>query len=273
MNRDDDYPGGPYPYGNYREPDEAPPRSPWPGVLLAVVLAVIAGAFYYYWVHQIGSPRATQQAPSAAKSPVAEPEKPAIRHPVPEAPATEPLPTLDHSDARVGEWIAGLIGARAFRSFVNRDQLVRRIVATVDSLPRKLATVRMRPVKPVPGSYRPDPRNASRYAAHVKAFLAIDTDALVQGYRAWYPLFQDAYRELGYPDGYFNDRLIEAIDDMLAAPELRGFPSLERPKVLYVYDDPALEARSAGQKFIMRLSRDDAAKVKAKLREIREALQ
>jgi len=42
--------------------------------------------------------------------------------------------------------------------------------------------------------------------------------------------------------------------------------------VLYAYADPDLEARSAGQKIMMRMGADNEAKVKAKLRELRRAL-
>ena len=72
-----------------------------------------------------------------------------------------------------------------------------------------------------------------------------------------YPLFQAAYQELGYPNGYFNDRLIQAIDDMLAAPDVAA-PKLAQPKVLYEFADPALENLSAGQKILVRMGPENA---------------
>jgi len=59
---------------------------------------------------------------------------------------------------------------------------------------------------------------------------------------------------------------------MLAAPDLTRPTELIQPKVFYQYADPRLESRSAGQKFMMRLGPENAAKVKAKLREIRAEL-
>jgi hypothetical protein len=88
----------------------------------------------------------------------------------------------------------------------------------------------------------------------------------------FYPLIQQDYRDLGYPKGYFNDRLIEAIDDLLAAPESKDPLQVVQPKVLYQYADPELEARSAGQKIMMRIGNENAAKLKAKLQEIRREL-
>jgi hypothetical protein len=101
---------------------------------------------------------------------------------------------------------------------------------------------------------------------------AVDPQALVTWYVHAYPLFQQAYRQLGYPKGYFNDRLIVAIDDMLAAPEPAQPPAVVRSKAYYVYADPALESLSTGQKLLLRAGPANAVKIKAKLRAIRAAL-
>jgi len=106
---------------------------------------------------------------------------------------------------------------------------------------------------------------------------------LVALYARLYPLCQRAYGELGYPNRYFNDRLIDVIDHLLATPEVKGpiklVPpdvkgpvKLERPWVMYEFADPELEARSAGQKILIRMGAGNAARVKAKLRDIRRQL-
>ena len=46
-------------------------------------------------------------------------------------------------------------------------------------------------------------------------------------YRRLYPLFQQAYAELGYPTGHFNDRLVEVVDHLLAAPEPTQPPAVQ----------------------------------------------
>jgi len=74
---------------------------------------------------------------------------------------------------------------------------------------------------------------------------------------------------LGYPKAYFNDRLVEAIDDLLAAPELAPGARLVQPKVLFEFADPVLQSRSAGQKIMMRIGTVNADPIKAKLGEIR----
>ncbi len=47
---------------------------------------------------------------------------------------------------------------------------------------------------------------------------------------------------------------------------------LAQPKVLYQYVDADLESRSAGQKIMMRMGGENAAKLKSKLHEIRALL-
>ena len=81
---------------------------------------------------------------------------------------------------------------------------------------------------------------------------AVEAKRLVAAYVRLYPLFQTAYQELGYPNGYFNDRLVQAIDDLLAAPDIAA-PRLVQPKVLYEFADADLEERSAGQKIMLRM--------------------
>src|SRR5262249_50512589 len=114
-----------------------------------------------------------------------------------------------------------------------------------------------------------DPGNSVRYEALVGVMERIDAHALAEQYRRYYPLFQQAYRELGYPGGHFNDRLVEVIDHLLEAPEPKGPIHLVVTHVLYEYADPQLEDLSAGQKALVRIGPANEAKVKAKLRELR----
>ena len=264
----------PRPGARDRDADSIPA---WAWLILLAFIGAAAYFGYQYWQQQRGEPPAPSALPGTAGPAPAPPgfaaAEPAIRHPVPEAaPLEKPLPALDQSDAELRALLTGLLGARTFQAMVYPQQLVRRIVATVDNLPRKTAPVQIRPVKPAPGQYVPSPDNTRRYAGYVRAVESLDARALVQGYAALYPLFQRAYADLGFPDRYFNDRVVEAIDDMLAAPDLTRPTELIQPKVFYQYADPALEARSAGQKFMMRLGPEHAAKVKAKLREIRQEI-
>jgi hypothetical protein len=243
---------------------------------VAVVLAAALGAGLYAWreSHPPLLPPAPVSAPSPA--PAKGPQPP--RYVLETAPDVPPLPRLGESDPTLKEALSTLLGPAAFARFLVPEDLVRRIVATIDNLPREAYAARLNPVRPVGGLMRTTgadatlaiaPENATRYAPYVAFAQGIDSAKLVALYARFHPLFQQAFVELGYPDRYFNDRVVEVIDHLLAAPEVRGPILLSAPHVLYEYADPELEARSAGQKLLMRIGPENAAKVKSKLREIR----
>lgn len=257
---------------------------------VSAILAAGVVATYYAWrsvaTHEVALPSVAPAAERA--SPLLESPKPAIEHPIERVPRTAdappaatPLPALDASDAEFHDTLSRLIGRAAVVDFIQPEQMIRNIVATVDNLPRKTLAPRLNPVKPIPGPFIASGNgdrltlsttNVSRYVPYVTALEAVDAHKLAAVYAYFYPLFQQAYRDLGYPNGYFNDRLIEAIDDMLATPEMREPVALAQPRVLYQFADPDLEALSAGQKIMLRMGPDNAAHVKAKLAEIRRAL-
>ncbi len=87
----------------------------------------------------------------------------------------------------------------------------------------------------------------------MKLVQSTDTKQLGALYIRYYPLFQQAYEDLGYPGQYFNDRLVQVIDHLLQTPDVRGPIQLKQGRVFYEYADPALEARSAGQKLLLRM--------------------
>jgi hypothetical protein len=244
------------------------------GWLVVLVVAGVA-ALIYHRTRTVEPPVSAPLAEAPAQS-----AEPAIRHPLPQDPAAPPLPALNESDEAIAAGLAGLWGDAA-RELFKTTGFIHRVVATVDNLPRAKIAMRVMPVNPAPGLFRTlgngadytvRPDNAARYAPYVQLVRAANTEALVGLYVKFYPLFQQAYEELGYPGAYFNDRLVEVIDHLLAAPDMPVDVKFVQPKVFYEFADRDLEARSAGQKIMMRIGRENAALVKAKLGEIRSAI-
>jgi hypothetical protein len=95
---------------------------------------------------------------------------------------------------------------------------------------------------------------------------------MVELYKRFYPLFQEAYIDLGYPQRYFNDRVIEVIDHLVETPEIEETIVLIRPHVLYEFADPNLEKLSSGQKILIRMGNENALKAKKFLGELRTLL-
>ena len=252
-----------------------------------VVAAALIGVGIYYRM------RAPRPAPTAALPPqiAAQPaptplpsstaQTPAIQHPIPAQtakPRAALLPPLNHSDAVMVAALNRLIGHPAVARFLMPKNVIRRIVVTVDNLPRAKVSAHLRPVKATPGQTIVDrqggvttlsSRNFARYTPFVAVVSRINVEALARLYFRLYPLFQQAYESLGYPHKYFNDRLVQAIDSMLATPALSAPIDLVRPHVFWQFADPQLEALPAGQKLLIRMGPRNAAVIEAKLRQFR----
>jgi hypothetical protein len=257
--------------------DERALNKPLIGVALIVVLGAVGG-WYYWHVHSAAAPASNVAQTSPAQPAAATEAK--IEHPLP-APAGDapksPLPALEDSDAPFGEALATAAGT-PIGQFLVPESLIRHIVVSVDNLSRQKVAVDKRPIAPAGGLFivdgdelhaTVDEQNYRRYAPMIDALKKVDTQRLMAVYQHFYPLFQKAYQDLGYPNGYFNDRLVQVIDVLLATPQLKDPIELVRPNVMYVFADPALEARPAGQKLLLRMGPDNASAVKAKLTEFR----
>lgn len=283
-----------------REPDFRP-RAGHPVGLYALVLIVLlaAGWFGWRWWQQHQAEGAAPPAAAVQPPPEATPDAPPA---TPPAASTEPqnqvdeiaqpdadLPALADADARVRSALDGLLGAKNVGTFLQTEGFVRRFVATVDNLPREHAPVQAWPARPTLGRFAlagegeqrtVAPDNGARYTPFVLFAEGVDAGKAAALYARLYPLFQQAYEELGYPGKYFNDRLVAVIDHLLAAPEpaepvairvveVKGEVPSEKPWVRYEYADPKLESLSAGQKAMMRVGLVNERRLKAKLRELR----
>jgi hypothetical protein len=237
--------------------------------LIIIIVIIIAGgiAAYFYWpqIQPVPEP-AHAQAPAPAPPPLA----PEVRNVVDTPPAQPPLPSLADSDKFILDALAGLVGNESLMKFFHTDRFIHNFVATIDNLPGRRAPMSVLPVEPAPdrfiaagssGNLTISPKNSARYTAYVKIATAIDPQKLVGLYIRLYPLFQQAYEELGYPNKYFNDRLIVVLDDLLAAPIPSEPVKLVQPNVL-----------SIGQRILMRMGGKNEDLVKTRLYKIRQEL-
>jgi hypothetical protein len=252
------------------------PKLPW---ILGIVAAVGLATFLFYRASRDD----LEEQVDWPKQPQAQEESlaPAIRHPIPApeaAPAEKPLPALKESDAAMEDALVALHGEGAIEKFLVPKNVIRRIVVTVDNLPRRKVAVELRPVVPTAEAFVAEgpeesmvlsQENFARYDAVMKLVQAADAPQVAELYIRFYPLFQEAYQDLGYPQGYFNDRLVSVIDHLLETPLVEGPVELVRPKVFHEFRDPALENLSAGQKLLIRMGPAHAAALKEKLRELR----
>lgn len=256
-------------------------------VIAIVVLLLVVGAVWW-WLHRPKQVVAEPvQSMPVQSEPVAVTEPGEIQHPlepVEEQPAdTQDTPAVDPDTLAASALREVFAGKLA--DWVIPDNLMRRLVATVDNLSHNGRVEPLRPLRAPPTPFAVTretldaaagteritiaPTNAARYDGIVGLLANVDAATAVAAYRRIYPQLQQAYEDLGYPGRYFNDRVVEVIDHLLATPEPEGPILLEQPKVLYRFADADLESRSAGQKLLLRIGVDHERTVKNKLREIR----
>lgn len=272
------------------DPDEqhrAPRRKRRGLGLVLAGLAVLAAAGWWWWGQQGPVPPAPDPI---AQGPAASPPQ---EQAVPGADPRYPLEPAAAAPALAGGDLAGalseLLGQAAVTTFLHTGDFPRRVVATVDNLGRAHAPPALWPVLPTPGrfSVRQAPEgeaiaaeNAQRYAPFVRMAAGVDAARAAEVYRQVYPLLQQTYRELGFGERYFNDRVVEVIDLLLATPEpgtpprvqlteVKGPIASERPWVRYEFADPRLASLSAGQKILVRMGPGNARVLKQKLAEFR----
>ncbi|MGJ7532126.1 MULTISPECIES: DUF3014 domain-containing protein [unclassified Variovorax] len=288
------------PDSDTRDAPEFRPRREMPiGAIVAFVLVLLGTAYVGWRWYQQQQQKPAEPVPVAAAPndapappPVAQPTGP--QNPIDAlAPPDAALPKLADSDARVTKALAELLGSKNVAEYLRSDGIVSRFVTTVDNLAREQAPANAWPVQPTGQRFITEgpqgqvqtiaANNAARYNAIVLLAESVDPAKAAAVYAKLYPLFQQAYEELGYPGRYFNDRLIAVIDHLLQAPEPKGpvqvrlievkgdVPST-RPWVRYEYVDPQLQSLSSGQKIMVRMGPENERKVKASLRGLRQQI-
>ena len=191
------------------------------------------------------------------------------------------LPYLANSDKFVFDVINSLIKNHSLVKLFYKERIIHDIVVSTINLTQQSVPVKVMPFVPPTGNFITynlnnrlviSPDNKQRYANYIKIAEAVDTNKLVALYIQLYPLLQQQYKELGYPNKSFNDLLIETIDDLLDAPDLKDPVHIVQLVYLYQFEDADLEALSIGQKILIRLGVKNENLIKSKLSEIKKEL-
>jgi hypothetical protein len=254
------------------------------GAAIALGLLAAAGLVARRWLEPPAEPAAPEEIAAEAGASPAVPPGPAPTAPPPEAepaPPAEPLPPLDASDAFVRERAVAVSPRPELAGWLAGEGLVARFVAAVDavangespraSLPELAPQAAFRAQERAGRAYV-DPRSGSRYDVLAAVFASLDPDACARLHRLLRPLFEAAYRELGKPEGRFDEVLARAFREILRTSVRDGEPELVAKLRSYHYADPALEALSPAQKHLLRMGPANARRVQAKLRELAPAL-
>jgi hypothetical protein len=241
-------------------------------VAVVVVILVAVGVYVQF--------RGGEPEPESAPPPPTLP--PPVEAPPPEPePAPIVLPPLNESDAMLLSMIEGLSAHPRLGDAVDIEGIARAFVMAVVAIangesPR--ATVEyLEPgdnfaIAEREGKVVIDPASFERYTWITGVFSSLDATGAAEVYGQLEPLFDEAYREFGYPDGRFRDALDAAMNRLASTPVPEGYVEVRRGNVLWEFRDPALEALSPPQKHLLRMGPANARLVQSKIREIQAAL-
>ena len=268
-------------------------------IVILVGLLVGLGLSFYFQ----NRPTAEQMPPDIQPVIPEEPtKKPIVHYPVPEettTPATQPAekgeekapitpaqpadnkPVTQINNDNFQTALTNSLNPQPPNKLLHMENFIQKFVVTVDNLPEKRLARAHLPITPPGGKFlvagtadapQISGKNYKRYTKYIVLLQSINQDLAIQVYTYFYPLFQEAYEQLGYKNAYFNDRLVYVIDHLLAVPNPPDPILLAQPAVLFTYADPNLENLSAGQKVLLRIGQAQRTEVLKILKSYRDKL-
>jgi Protein of unknown function (DUF3014) len=249
-----------------------PERSGFAWRVVAIIVVLLGlGAAGYFLLWRRASPNPTdvrvhtdQAVPAPATAPVAEA-------------APSDLPPLEQTDTLVRDLVGKLSSHPTIAAWLTTDHLIRNFtVAVVNTSSGRTPAnqlARIRPTESFQIIQRGsdtwiDPRSYRRYDRYADAVSGLDANGAAQLYTRLKPRIQDAYRELGYPDGNVDAALQRAVTEILATPVVEGNVRLTPKSVAYEFADPRLQSLSSAQRQLLRMGPRNVRLIQAKLREI-----
>lgn len=276
-------------------------QAPW-AVIIVIVIVVVGAVVAWQFFAQDPKPvsqvpdkvdvvevQADEQLSEEEPAEIIETETAPLPEPLPAEPVeTNPLPSLNDSDAWVQENLADLTWRKELLKLVVNEDMVRRFVVFTDNFSRGILAYEYSPfampTAPFTALEEPseesigqshwlwDENSSRRFSLYVDLLRSIDSDTLVEWYLEAKPLINQAYAELGYPEDDFTQVLQSAIARVLDFEIPKEPFELVRPSVMYQYKDPKLEALADSDKLLLRFGKDNLLVIKSVLLEINEKL-
>jgi Protein of unknown function (DUF3014) len=231
---------------------------------------VVAGSMLALWWLSRAQPPTVSPAPAT----MSDPNQAARR------PKREPLelPALASSDEMLRELARQLSRDPLLARLLATREIVRTMTLAVVQIgdgrtpAASLATLRPSIRLEIGASGKVEPTNFQRWESAVRALQSIPARDAAQVYVNVKPLFDEAYRELGYPQGDFDVALVKAIRMLNATPEVTGDLVLLRREGYFEHDSPALRSLPAVQKQLILLGPDHRRRVLSWLQQVAAAL-
>jgi Protein of unknown function (DUF3014) len=268
-------------YDLHRTPGEstvapARPRAASAGVWVAAALLIAAAGVAIY----LAFGWRPAQAPPAAARPAAAPATESLP-PLGGTADAVTIPPLDASDTVVRSLVQALSDSPAVVAWLPTKGLIRNFTLVVANIGDGATPAKhLKSLQPSSafrvverdGNTYVDPRSYDRYNVIADAVASIDPAAAAKLYATLKPRIEEAHRDLGGQNASFDRTLTRAIVALLETPIVDNPPRLRPKGIGYAYADDRLEELTAAQRQLLRMGPRNVRVIKARLREIAQAL-
>ncbi len=199
------------------------------------------------------------------------------------------LPRLNESDESFKEKIRQQEGGVELLSLMIDSELIRKVVRATHSLSEGWVVKEYRPITSPKGpllvtdtgSYDAENlrvyeiafENYERYEKYISMLTQFSPESAAGVYRHFYPLFQQAYEELGLQVSSFHKVTLNALDEVLSSPIFPRDARLRQPSVMYIFADEKLESLSSLEKLKLRIGPENTVKLRSWSRSFKQEVE
>lgn len=284
---------------SHAETDKA--SLPLGSIIVAGVLVILVAVLYFWRPAEPEkvdtAPIAQEQSPVVpeVEEPVIQPEPETTPEPVEAEPPinAEPEPIVEATPAQTvpetddktlfEELKAVTLDAaeQQIARLVVSSDLFNRFVVQIDNIANQQLANNHRLFKAPQGQFQVyqqadrlwiDAQSYQRYDGYVALLDAMDNQQLIAMYQNLLPAMQEKYAEIGSRRVAFEDVLMDAVEHLLATPEVPTPIEVKTESVMYQFADERIEALSPVQKQLIRMGPENMRRVKVKLRQLRALL-
>lgn len=251
--------------------EPAPQSRRVPVLLIAAAGVLLGAAGAWWWSRDTAPPGAS--APTPATTEAALP---------PASDQARPLPPLDQMDIFLRALLGSLSASPELARWLATDDLIRQIANGIDRVSRGLSPASELSVLRPQGTFETagrggvqtvHPASYRRFDGLAALIGSLDARTVATVYRTIQPRLDEAYRGLGRTEGSVDAALSQALQILLDTPRVDGPIRLAPgPGATLAYADDRLEALAPAQKQLLRMGPRHLDTVRARLREIKDAI-